>query len=64
MKTITALILAATLAACGGQMPIDEPPDEPMVMSCVTKAVRSNAGSFEQHSTDGGKTWKLGACGT
>lgn len=61
MKTTAAIILAFLLTACGGEMPIDQPQEE-VLKTCTTKAVRSSSGSYTIHSTDGGVTWKHGAC--
>lgn len=59
MKFLTLAAIALSLTACGGV----DPEAEPEVLSCATRAVRSNTLNTNEHSVDGGRTWLPGACG-
>lgn len=65
-------IAAILLAACGGQLPDDQPDlalsaevvavPAQTTGTCTTHAIRSSSGSTTRHSTDGGITWHPGPC--
>lgn len=60
MKKLALLLPLFVLAACGAGAQGDDP--EPHVQTCMTHAVRSQAGSYTEHSTDRGATWLPGDC--
>lgn len=57
------LALAMMLTGCGG-VEAEDDPSFTALQTCETRAVRSNTTNTTMHSTDGGKTWMPGACGT